>query len=177
MQRVGANPLFAFYLDFFVKEGIFHLSKVVETVEKLVTPVLEEEGVELVEVQYKKEGPNWFLRVFIDGIDRPVDLDLCTRVSEQISELLDQEDPIPHAYILEVSSAGAERPLKKEKDFVRAVGKHVHVTTYEAIEGKRKFEGLLVQFADGVLVIEEKNGKQAELPLEKVAKARLAIVF
>ncbi|WP_206425301.1 ribosome maturation factor RimP [Staphylospora marina] len=150
--------------------------RVTDAVAKLALPVLEAEGLELVEVEFTKEGSNRFLRVYIDRDDRPVDLDDCTRVSEKLSLLLDREDPIPEAYILEVCSPGAERPLKKDKDFRKAVGKHVHVTTYEAIDGKSVFEGVLADFDGRTLTIAERK-KTVQIPLDKVAKARLAIVF
>lgn len=150
--------------------------QVIEVVEKITLPILESEGLELVEIEYKKEGQQWFLRIFIDREDQPIDLDDCSRVSEKLSDALDEVDPIPRAYILEVSSPGAERPLKKEKDFVRAIGKHVHVTTYEPIAGQKVFEGVLTSYDGSMMIIEEKK-KRYEIPKEKVAKARLAIVF
>ncbi len=150
--------------------------QVVKTVEKLVLPILEAQNLELVEVEYKKEGQNWFLRVFIDREDRGVNLDDCTAVSEQLSEKLDELDPIPGAYILEVSSPGAERPLKKTQDFQKAIGKYVHISTYEPIKGRKVFEGVLTEYGEEHLTVEV-NNESIELPLAKVAKARLAIVF
>ena len=94
------------------------MSTVVETVTDLVTPILEAENFELVEVEFAKEGKNWFLRVFIDK-EGGIDLEDCALVSERLSDALDavDPDPIPQAYFLEVSSPGAERPLKKESDY------------------------------------------------------------
>lgn len=149
---------------------------VTEKVEQLVSPILTENGLELVEVEYKKEGQTWYLRIYIDREEKPVDLDDCSRISERVSEVLDREDPIPGAYILEVSSPGAERPLKKEKDFLRAIGKNVHVSTYEMIEGKKSFEGVLDAVGPDTITINE-NGNVTHIPRSKVAKARLAIVF
>ncbi|SFJ23213.1 ribosome maturation factor RimP [Thermoflavimicrobium dichotomicum] len=150
--------------------------QVVETVEKIALPILQAEGLELVDIEFKKEGQNWFLRVFIDREEKGVDLDDCTRVSEKLSEALDQTDPIPGAYILEVSSPGAERPLKKSSDFKRAIGKYVHISTYEPIDGNKVFEGMLTHYGEDHLTVEV-NGRSITLPLAKVAKARLAIVF
>jgi ribosome maturation factor RimP len=150
--------------------------QITETVEKIALPILEAEGLELVDVEYKKEGQNWFLRVFIDREGKPIDLDDCSRVSERLSEALDEADPIPGAYFLEVSSPGAERPLKKEADYKKAIGKNVYVTTYEPIEGQKAFEGVLTRFEVNQITVEEK-GKAFRIPLDKVAKARLAIVF
>ncbi|MGA9174259.1 MAG: ribosome maturation factor RimP [Thermoactinomyces sp.] len=150
--------------------------QVTEAVEQLAKPILEQEGLELVDIEYKKEGTQWFLRIFIDREERPVDLDDCSRVSEKLSDVLDEADPIPGAYILEVSSPGAERPLKKEKDFHKAVGKNVHITTYEPIEGQKVFDGVLTQYDGTQLTVQEKK-KSFQIPIEKVAKARLSVVF
>ncbi|GED13125.1 ribosome maturation factor RimP [Aneurinibacillus migulanus] len=148
---------------------------VIAVTEELVAPILEEENLELVEIEYKKEGSNWFLRVYIDK-EGGVDIEDCGRVSEKLSKKLDEIDPIPGAYFLEVSSPGAERPLKKEQDFERAVGKHVHVTTYEPINGSKVFEGELVSYDGKQLEIKEAKAS-ALIPRDKVASARLAIVF
>lgn len=151
-------------------------SHVTEAVEKIALPILADYGLQLVDVEYKKEGQNWFLRVFIDREDGVIDLDDCSRVSERLSKALDESDPIPGAYFLEVSSPGAERPLKKEADYLKAIGKAIHVTTYEPINGQKVFEGVLTHVADQQLTVTEKK-TTVTIPLEKVAKARLAIVF
>ncbi len=155
------------------------MSKVTEIVEELTKPIVTELDLELVEVEYVKEGKNWFLRVYIDK-DTGVDIEECGVVSEKLSEKLDELDPIPHNYFLEVSSPGAERPLKKANDFEKAIGKQILVKTYEPIDGEKGFEGKLLTF-DGVTVsIEVKiktRKKIVEIPYEKVASARLAISF
>ncbi|GLY10451.1 ribosome maturation factor RimP [Bacillus badius] len=155
------------------------MSKVVETVEQLVKPITEELDLELVDIEYVKEGKNWFLRVYIDK-EAGVDIEECGMVSERLSEKLDETDPIPYNYFLEVSSPGAERPLKKMKDYERAVGKRVHVKTYEPIDGEKTFEGTLLSFEQEELVVEylmKTRKKQVVIPLDKIAKARLAISF
>ncbi|NEU29336.1 ribosome maturation factor RimP [bacterium LRH843] len=153
--------------------------KIIDVVTDLVTPIVEQHHLELVEVEFKKEGPNWFLRVFIDS-EKGVDLEDCGQVSEQLSEKLDELDPIDQAYFLEVSSPGAERPLKNEKEIIAAIGKNVHVTTYEQIDGEKVFEGMLADFDGKQLDITVKvktRTKTVIIPYEKVAKARLAIIF
>ncbi|GAA4701065.1 ribosome maturation factor RimP [Brevibacillus fulvus] len=152
------------------------MSKVTQIVEDLLKPILDEMNLELVDIEYKKEGSNWFLRIFIDNETGNIDIDDCGAVSERLSQRLDELDPIPNAYFLEVSSPGAERPLRKESDFKKAVGKHVHITTKEAIAGATVFEGELTSFADGVLTVKE--AKQThQIPLEQIESARMAIVF
>ena len=155
------------------------MSKVTEVVEGLVAPILTELGLELVEIEYVKEGKNWFLRVYIDK-ELGVDIEDCGNVSEKLSEKLDEVDPIPQNYFLEVSSPGAERPLKKEKDFNKAIGKNVYVKTYEPIDGEKAFEGTLLDFNGNSVTIEVKiktRKKTVIIPYEKVASARLAVSF
>ncbi|MFT8871329.1 MAG: ribosome maturation factor RimP [Sporolactobacillus sp.] len=146
---------------------------------ELAAPILLELGLELVDVNYVKEGSNWFLRFFIDS-DAGVDLDTCEQVSERVGKLLDEQDLIKDAYFLDVSSAGAERPLKKLQDYVRAVGKDVHLTTYEPVDGAKVFEGRLSAADAEHVVVEVRDKqkvKQVTVPFEKIAGCRLAILF
>ncbi|WP_127580688.1 ribosome maturation factor RimP [Paenibacillus koleovorans] len=146
-----------------------------EIITEMIQPFLDNEGFELVDVEYVKEGNNRFLRVYVDK-EGGIDIDDCGRISEVLSEKLDEKDPIPDAYFLEVSSPGAERPLKKLSDYERAVEKNVFVTTYEPIDGAKEFEGKLLSFDGDTLVIQTPR-KKASVPYAKVASARLAIVF
>ncbi|WP_020156213.1 ribosome maturation factor RimP [Caldibacillus debilis] len=155
------------------------MSKVKEIVRGLAEPIAEEMGLELVDIEYVKEGKNWFLRIYIDKEDG-VDIEECSIVSEKLSQKLDEADPIPHHYYLEVSSPGAERPLKKERDYERAVGKNVWIKTYEPIGGGRVFEGRLTGFSDRILTVEiRENGKTktVQIPYDKIASGRLAVIF
>ncbi|MFD0587544.1 ribosome maturation factor RimP [Paenibacillus sp. GCM10027627] len=150
-------------------------STIKSAIEAMVLPFLNDNGFELVDIEYIKEGSNWFLRIFVDK-DGGIDIDECGRISEYVSEQLDQNDPISGAYFLEVSSPGAERPLKKADDVRKAIGKYVFVTTYEPIGGLKEFEGTLVSF-DGEQAQVEVGKKKHLIPYEKVASARLAIKF
>lgn len=163
------------------QKGVFSVSKkVTEITEQLVQPILNEKHLELVDIEFKKEGKNWFLRVYIDK-DGGVDIDDCNQISEELSQQLDDRDPIHYAYFLEVSSPGAERPLKKKEDLLKAVGKMIHVTLYEGIDGGQKeFEGRLMQFDGENVTLEYKlktRVKSVIIPYAKVASARLAVVF
>ncbi|SIT67292.1 ribosome maturation factor RimP [Edaphobacillus lindanitolerans] len=156
------------------------MSKITSEVEVLVTPILEQEGLELVDIEFVKEGREWFLRVFIDTPGGGIDIDQCAAVSEQLSEKLDEADPITQNYFLEVSSPGAERPLKKEKDFEKAVGSFVHIRTYEPIDGAKEFEGYLLSYGDEGAELEMKvktRKVKVGIPKDKIAFARLAIDF
>jgi len=149
--------------------------KIKGIVEQMVQPYLDEHNFELVDIEYVKEGSNYFLRVFVDK-EGGIDIDDCGMISEYLSGKLDENDPIPEAYFLEVSSPGAERPLKKKEDVAKAVGKDVFVTVYEQVEGQKEFEGRLLSFEDDVLVISA-GKKEYSIPYAKVASARLAIIF
>jgi ribosome maturation factor RimP len=144
-------------------------------VENFATSFMEDNGLQLVDVEYVKEGSNWFLRIYVDK-EGGIDIDDCGRVSEFMSTKLDELDPIAEAYFLEVSSPGAERPLKKAEDVAKAVGKHVFVTTYEQIDGAKEFEGRLDGF-DGTTMNVVIGRRKHAIPYDKVASARLAIVF
>jgi ribosome maturation factor RimP len=153
--------------------------KVTEVVEELAQPIVDELNLELVDVEYVKEGKDWFLRVFIDS-ETGVDIEDCGTVSERLSEALDKQDPIPHLYFLDVSSPGAERPLKKEQDFHKAIGKQVAIKTYEPIDGEKLFEGKLLSYNGETVTIAimiKTRKKEVQIPMSKVASARLAVAF
>lgn len=156
------------------------MSKITEQIETIVTPITEELNLELVDVEFVKEGRSWFLRVFVDNPEAPIDIEQCALVSEKLSEILDQLDPIEQNYFLEVSSPGAERPLKKEKDFVNAIGKFIYIKTYEPILDAKEFEGYLKSYTDEEVEIEIKiktRRKTIVIARNKIAVIRLAIDF
>ncbi len=157
------------------------MSSVVETVRALVTPIVDENEFELVDVEFVKEGKNWFLRVFIDK-PNGIDIEECAIVSEKLSEKLDSldPDPIPQAYFLEVSSPGAERPLKKEADYIAALNEYVHVSLYQSIEGEKQYEGFLKTLNEEeltLLIRIKTREKEIRVARKNIAKARLAIQF
>ncbi len=156
------------------------MSKITEQIEKIAQPITSELSLELVDVEFLKEGRNWFLRVYVDNPEAPIDIDQCALVSEKLSEILDQLDPIEQNYFLEVSSPGAERPLKKEKDFEKAIGKFIYIKTYEPVEDAKEFEGYLKSYDDEQVEIEIKiktRRKLITIAKEKIAVIRLAIDF
>src|SRR5699024_158074 len=128
-------------------------SNVIRKTEELILPILQEKEMELVEIEYVKEGPNWFLRVYIDKEDG-LDISDCGEISEQLSQKLDETDPIKGAYFLEVSSPGAERPLKKKEDFTKNINNNIYVTLYEPMNGEKAYEGKLLSFVDDVVAIQ-----------------------
>lgn len=142
--------------------------------EQLVTPIVEEQHFELVDVEYIKEGSNWYLRVYVDK-ENGIDIDDCVLVSRALEAKLDEEDFIADAYILEVSSPGLTRPLKKEKDFIRNMGRHVEVKLYKVQNGLKEFEAELTGFEDGVVTLKPDEMEGAFcVPLKEIAMIRLA---
>ncbi len=144
-----------------------------DRVEELITPFILQEGLELVDVEYQKDGPNWFLRIFID---KPggVKLDDCEKISNLVSSVLDRADIIPQKYYLEVSSPGVERPLKKPKDFERFRGSNIIVRTKSKIQGSRNFQGVLAGYEDDQVVLETADGL-IKIPFNLIGKAKLKV--
>ncbi|NLX63888.1 MAG: ribosome maturation factor RimP [Clostridiaceae bacterium] len=147
-----------------------------EMVKEIALPVVSEAGCELVDVEYVKEGGNWFLRVYIDKPEG-VSLDDCENVSGPLNEMLDQLDPINHEYFLEVSSPGLERPLKKPEDFAKAVGSIIEIKLFKAVNNTKRFEGELISCNDGHLTIETEDNKNYVFELKDIAKAKKVFKF
>ena len=157
------------------------MSRVVDEVRVVVQPIVDEQNLELVDMEFLKEGKNWFLRIYID---KPggIDIEECALISEKVSEALDaiDPDPIPQAYFLEVSSPGAERPLKTEADMQNANGKYVHLSFYQSIDGEKFSEGTLKELNDESVVLTiriKTRTKDIEIERKQIANARLAIQF
>lgn len=144
--------------------------------EALITPLLVENAFELVDVEYVKEAGNWYLRCYID---KPggITINDCELVSRALSDMLDEEDFIADdSYILEVSSPGLGRPLKKEKDFERSIGAQVEVKTYQAIDRQKEFTGTLTAYDKDSFTIEA-EGESMTFRRSDVALVRLALDF
>lgn len=145
---------------------------VVERVKSIAIPLVTELDLELVDVEFRREAGGWILRLYIDKRDG-ITLDDCQRVSEELGDLLDVENPIHHPYNLEVSSPGLNRPLCREADFLRFAGQRARVTTSQAVEGQRRFLGVLRGCEDGRVVLEREDGTVVFLPYALISKARL----
>ena len=144
--------------------------------EELIMPLIEQHQFELVDVEYVKEGGNWYLRAYID---KPggITVDDCELVSRALSDLLDEHDFIEDAYILEVSSPGLGRPLKKDKDFARSIGEEVDVKTFRAIQHQKDFTGILKAYDKEKIVLEREGGEEMEFARADIALVRLAFDF
>ena len=149
--------------------------KIEEVVEELAVPIIKENKCELVDIEYVKEGPNWYLRLYIDK-QGGVTVEDCQRVSETLSDVLDEVDPIEHSYILEVSSPGVERPLKSQRDYDYFRGREVEIKLYSPVDGKKEFTGVLEGLENGVVTVSTPEGK-LQFQKDKIASARLAFKF
>ena len=144
--------------------------------EALLLPIIEANNFELVDVEYVKEGSNWYLRAYID---KPggITVNDCEVVSRRLSDILDEEDYIDDAYILEVSSPGLGRPLKKEKDYKRSLGKLIEIRTYRMVEKRKEFTGVLKEYDEKTVTIEEEDGTIKTFDKSEIALIRLAFDF
>ena len=147
-----------------------------ERTEKLLGPILEENHIELVDVEYVKEGGSWYLRAYID---KPggITVDDCEIVNRALGDLLDEEDFIEDSYILEISSPGLGRPLKKERDFARSLGEEVEIRTYRMVNKQKEFRGILKAYDKDTVTIEEEEGQDQIFERENIALIRLAFDF
>lgn len=144
--------------------------------QELLLPVTDSHGYELVDVEWVKEGQMWYLRAYIDK-EGGVTIDDCEITSRALSDLLDKEDFISENYILEVSSPGLDRPLKKDKDFERSIGKDVEVRLFKAIDKEKELVGRLISYDDKTVVIETDDERTFEIQRSNIARIRLAFFF
>ena len=144
--------------------------------EELVLPLVEANNFELVDVEYVKEAGTWYLRIYIDK-EGGININDCELVSRAFSEILDNEDPIEDAYILEVSSPGLGRPLKKDKDFQRNLGEEVEVRTYKPINKQKEFVGLLDAWDKESVTLQLESGEMLTIARADIALIRQYIEF
>lgn len=150
-------------------------SPLIRRLTELVVPVVEDFGCELVELQFRREAAGWVLRLIIDT-ESGISIDDCAKVSREVGHLLEVEDPIEQAYSLEVSSPGLDRPLKKERDFVRCKGKKAKVVVREPIDGQNQWIGLIDDVTQESVLLRTDHGI-LEIPFTRMKKARLVVEF
>ncbi|MGN0340157.1 MAG: ribosome maturation factor RimP [Lachnospira sp.] len=141
--------------------------------EELIQPLIDSRGFELVDVEFVKEGSDWYLRVYIDK-DGGISVNDCEDISRAFNEILDREDYISEQYIFEVSSPGLTRPLKKEKDYNRSIGKLVDVKLYKPLEKVKELTGVLKDFDNATVTIETDSGEHKTIDRTNIAKISLA---
>ena len=152
------------------------MKKITEIVRELAQPVAEENGCELWDVEYVREAGQWYLRLYLDK-DGGVKILDCEAVSRKVSDLLDEADPIESSYMFEVSSAGAERALKRPGDFERFMGSAVLVKTYKPKDGRKEFAGTLAGYEDGAVLLDMGTGEPLRFEKSEIALVRLRVEF
>ena len=150
------------------------MSKITDIVTQLADPAARELGLELWDVEYVREAGQWFLRIYVDK-DGGVNISDCEALSKALDPLLDEADPIPDSYVFEVSSAGAERELKRPGDFEKFLGSPVEVRLYKPVDGSKTCLGTLKGYNDGAVCVES-GGREYVFEKAQVAKVRLRIV-
>ena len=150
-------------------------TEIVARTEELVLPIIRENDFELVDVEYVKEGANWYLRVYADK-KGGISIDDCVLISRALEKKLDEEDFISDAYILEVRSPGLGRPLKKEKDFKRSLGEKVECKLFKAVNKQKEFEGILKDYTEEEIILDI-DGEDRTFQRKDIAVIRLAIDF
>jgi len=154
------------------------MSNLQEQIQQLLEPILSSLGLTLWDLDFKKEGPQWLLRIYIEHEPGGVTLSDCETVSRDLGTALDVEDLIPHAYTLEVSSPGLDRSLTKPDHYRKCVGSQLKIKTYQSINGEKVFRGRLLELEAGnMAVLEKDTGDVLRIPLEDIAKASREVVL
>ncbi|SFL14343.1 ribosome maturation factor RimP [Halanaerobium salsuginis] len=149
------------------------MGRVAEIVTDYVLPIAHTEDLNLIDVEFIKEGSDWILRIFLENQAGDLTIEECEKVSRALSAVLDEEDPIDKSYILEVSSPGLERPLKTEADFERFQGELIAVTTYAKIKGEKEFVGILEAYQNNEILLKLKTDKTVKIKKDLIARANL----
>ncbi len=149
---------------------------IAERVEALVSPVITEMGYRVWDVEYVKEGAEWYLRITLDS-DNGIDINDCEKVSRAVSPMLDEEDPIEDFYYLEVHSPGLERVLRKEAHFLASIGSEIEIRLFTADENKKKaYTGKLTAFENDTVIFDD-NGETRSIPMNKISKVQTLFDF
>ena len=138
-------------------------------------PIAKDNAVEIWDVEFKKEGPDYVLRVYLDK-EEGISIDDCEKVSRALEAVLDEKDPISQAYLLEVSSAGLDRSIKYDFHFEKCMGKEVDVKLFAPLNGAKEFTATLTGFGEGIVSLEQ-DGETLSVPQDKISQLRLAVVF
>lgn len=153
------------------------MSDLQEQIQRLLDPILGSLGLALWNLEFRKEGPQWLLRIYIDREPGGVTLDDCEGVSRDLGTVLDVEETVPHAYTLEVSSPGLDRALTKPEHYQKSLGKQIRIKTYQPINAQKVFRGKLAGIEDAVAALEMENGELLRIPLENISKASWEVVL
>jgi len=185
---VGSCPLFVFLGAFLGVDGVANAAgadrvQPLDTIRAIAERVARARGLEVWDIQSRREASRHVVRVFIDRPgpaatpEESVSVEDCEQVNRELSTILDVEDPLPYTYVLEVSSPGLDRPLRSAGDYVRFAGRLAKVVVSEAVDNQKAFEGRLRGVEDETVVLEALNGRQHRLPLRLITRGRLEVEF
>ncbi len=149
-------------------------NELLSEIEDIITPIIKNHDMELVDLKWSQRSGNWILCIYIDK-EKGITLNDCEVINHEISDLLDRTDLISHHFVLEVSSPGVERPLKKKNDFVRFIDYNIKVSTHEPLQGQKNFKGRLrgINSDENILLQLRESGNEIQIPFHKIAKANL----
>lgn len=147
--------------------------KVIEKIEKIIDPTLKEFGLELVDVEYLQDGGYWYVRIYIEYLDKEISLGDCAKFSLAVGDDIDKI--IDKKFFLEISSPGIERPLKKPKDFMRFQGSKIKVSLKHKLNDKKNFEGILTKFENNIVFLQTED--EMQIPLKEIRKSNLVYDF
>lgn len=156
-------------------EKLDNQQKIIEKIEKIVTPVVNEMGLSLVDIEYMQDGGYWYVRIYVENLNGDITLEECAAISGKIDE--DVDKLIEQRFFLEVSSPGIERPLKKIEDFIRFKGEKIKVSLKHKINDKKSFEGIITECKDNIIFLEIEEENIIEIPFSEVKKANIIYEF
>lgn len=156
-------------------EKLDNQRKIIEKIEKIVTPVVNEMGLSLVDIEYMQDGGYWYVRIYVENLNGEITLEECAAISGKIDE--DVDKLIEQRFFLEVSSPGIERPLKKIEDFIRFKGEKIKVSLKHKINDKKSFEGIITECKDNIIFLEIEEENIVEIPFSEVKKANIIYEF
>lgn len=151
------------------------IQKIIEKIEKIVTPVVNEMGLSLVDIEYMQDGGYWYVRIYVENLNGEITLEECAAISGKIDE--DVDKLIEQRFFLEVSSPGIERPLKKIEDFIRFKGEKIKISLKHKINDKKSFEGIITECKDNIIFLEIEEENIVEIPFSEVKKANIIYEF
>lgn len=156
-------------------EKLDNQQKIIEKIEKIVIPVVNEMGLSLVDIEYMQDGGYWYVRIYVENLNGEITLEECAAISRKIDE--DVDKLIEQRFFLEVSSPGIERPLKKIEDFIRFKGEKIKVSLKHKINDKKSFEGIITECKDNIIFLEIEEENIVEIPFSEVKKANIIYEF
>lgn len=156
-------------------EKLDNQQKIIEKIEKIVTPVVNEMGLSLVDIEYMQDGGYWYVRIYVENLNGEITLEECAAISGKIDE--DVDKLIEQRFFLEVSSPGIERPLKKIEDFIRFKGEKIKVSLKHKINDKKSFEGIITECKNNIIFLEIEEENIVEIPFSEVKKANIIYEF